>query len=236
MLAIYQRELKSYFLTPVGYVYIGVFLLLGSILFIIGNLAARVSSMLTLLSSMSYVWMLLSPVLAVRLLSARLTGGDQAVFSSPVTLTRVVAGKYLAACTILLISVALSFFYPLMIAVYGTLYVSETLVGYLGFFLMGCAFLSMDMLIASLSRTQMVAAIACFGAHLLIWLSDLLAQAFPVPAVSSVLSFLSLYRRISPFLSGRLSFSDLLFDLSFTLVMLFLCVRVLDMRRWRESA
>ncbi len=144
-------------------------------------------------------------------------------------------GKYLAACTILLISVFLSFIYPLMIALLGTLYVPETAVGYSGFVLLGFSFLALDMLIASLTRTPMVAVIASFGVHLLLWLSDLFAQAVSVPVLSPVLSFLSLYKRMTPFLSGRLSLSSLLFDISFCAIMLFLCVRVLDSRRWRES-
>ena len=236
MFAIYKRELKSYFHTPVGYVFIGVFLLLGSVFFIIGNLAAMSGNMLSLLSNMSYVWMLLSPILSFKLLSARNQGGDQLLFSSSVSLTRIVMGKYLAGCTILLISVVLTFLYPLIISVMGTLYVPETIVGYLGFLLLGCAFLSLDMLIASLTRTPMVAVITCFGVHLLLWLSDLFGQAVSVPFVSSALAFLSLYRRITPFLNGRLSFANLLFDLSFVAVMLFLCVRVLDSRRWRDRA
>ena len=123
MFAIYKRELKSYFLTPAGYVFIGIFLLLGSVFFIIGNLAARSGSMLSLLSNMSYVWMLISPILSFKLLSARMEGGDQILFSSSLSLTRIVLGKYLAACTILLISVLLSFIYPIMIALLGTRYV-----------------------------------------------------------------------------------------------------------------
>ena len=236
MFAIYKRELKSYFQTPAGYVFIGIFLLLGSVFFIIGNLAARSGSMLSLLSNMSYVWMLISPILSFKLLSARMEGGDQILFASSLSLTRIVLGKYLAACTILLISVLLSFVYPIMIAWLGTLYVPETAVGYLGFILLGFAFLALDMLIASLTRTPMVAVIASFGVHLLLWLSDLFAQAVSIPFISSLLSFLSLYERISPFLNGRLSLANLLFDLSFCAVMLFLCVRVLDSRRWRETA
>ena len=87
MFAIYKRELKSYFQTPAGYVFIGIFLLLGSVFFIIGNLAARSGSMLSLLSNMSYVWMLISPILSFKLLSARMEGGDQILFSSSLSLT-----------------------------------------------------------------------------------------------------------------------------------------------------
>ena len=150
-------------------------------------------------------------------------------------ITRLSADLIRECVTILLISVFLSFVYPVMIAVFGTLYLPETAVGYLGFILLGFAFLALDMLIASMTRTPMVAVIASFGVHLLLWLADLFAQAVSVPVFSPVLSFLSLFKRISPFLNGRLSFANLLFDLSFCAAMLFLCVRVLDSRRWRDS-
>ncbi len=235
MRAIYKRELQSFFYTPVAYVFMGVFLLLGSIFFIVGNLAARSSNLLTLLSNMSYLWMLLSPVLCMRLLTNEKKNGDQLLFSSPVSLTGVVLGKFFAACTVLFITVLISFVYPLLVALYGTLYVAETLVGYLGFVLMGCAFLALDMLVSCFARTSVVAAIACFGVNLAVWLSDLLAQAINVTFISDALSFISLYERVSPFLSGQLSLANALFDLSFMAVMLFLCIRVLDARRWSEA-
>lgn len=235
MRAIFKRELQSYFYTPVAYVFMGVFLLLGSVFFIIGNLAARSSNMLSLLSNMSYLWMLLSPVLSMRLLAGEKKGGDQMLYSAPVSLTAVVLGKFFAACTVLLLTVVLSFVYPALIALYGTLYIKETLVGYLGFVLQGCAFIALDMLVSSFARTQVVSAIACFGVNLALWLSGLLAQALNVTFISEALSFVSLYDRITPFLNGRLSFSSALFDLSFIAVMLFLCVRVLDARRWSEA-
>ena len=236
MRAVYQRELQGYFLTPVAYVFMGVFMLLGGVFFIIGNLATRSGNLLTLLSSMSYLWMLLCPVLTMRLFAGeRGRGTDQLLLSSPVSLCGVVLGKFFAGATVLVLTVALSFIYPLLTALYGTLYVSETLVGYLGFLLLGCAFISVDMLVSVLSKNQVTAAIACFGVNLLIWLSSVLAQALNAPVISSVLSFVSLYGRLAPFLSGRLSFADALFDLTYIAVMLFLCVRVLDARRWSEG-
>lgn len=236
MRAIYLRELQGYFFTPVAYVFMGVFMLLGGVFFIIGNLATRSGNLLTLLSSMSYLWMLLCPVLTMRLFAGeRGRGTDQLLLSSPVSLGSVVLGKFFAAVTVLMLTVALSFLYPLLTALYGTLYISETLVGYLGFFLLGCAFISVDMLVSILSKNQVTAAIACFGVNLLIWLSSVLAQALNVRVITESLSFISLYDRLSPFLSGRLSFSDALFDVTCVAVMLFLCVRIMDARRWREA-
>ena len=236
MRAIYHRELQSYFYTPAAYVFMGVFLILGSIFFGIGNLAARSTNMLSLLSQLSYLWMLLSPVLTMRLIAGeRRQRTDQLLYSSPCSLTALVLGKYFAACTVLLATVAVTWIYALIVAVYGTLYVGETLVGYLGLVLQGCAFLALDLFVSCFARSQMTAAIAGVGANLLVWLSDVVAAAVSVEAVGEALRFISLYQRFEPFARGQLSFSNVLYNLLFIFVMLFLSVRVLDARRWSEA-
>ena len=234
--AIYRREIQSYFYTPAAYVFMGVFLMLGSIFFGVSNLAARSSNLLNFLSQLSYLWMLLSPVLTMRLLAGERRGHtDQLLFSSPCSLSALVAGKFFAACTVLLCTVAATVVYPLIVAIYGTLYVGETLVGYLGLILQGCAFIALDLFVSCFARSQMTAAIVGVGVNLLVWLSDVLAAAVTVDAVSQALKFISLYQRFVPFSQGQLSFSNILYNLLFIFIMLFLSVRVLDARRWSEA-
>lgn len=233
MRLIWKREIESYLLTPVMYIFLTVYLALSSVFFMIGNLAARSGNMLTLLSNMSYLWMLLTPVLTMYLLSASPAGGDQLLYGSDLPLWRIVAGKYLAAVTVLLFAALLSLAYPIMIAGAGTLYVPETLAGYLGFLLLGACFLATDLLIASLSGAPVVALVAGFGVNLLIWLSDLLSKAVSVPFLSRAGAFVSLYARLSPFLSGRIGLGDVVFDVSYIFLMLFFCVRALEIRRWK---
>ena len=233
MILIWKRELQGYLLTPVMYVFLTVYLSLSSVFFVIGNLAARSGDMLALLSNMSYLWMLLTPTLTMRLLSAGDAGGDQLLYNSPLSLSAIVLGKYLAAVTVLLAAILLSGVYPLIIALSGTLYWQETLAGYLGFLLLGMSFLAVDLLVASLTRTPVIALVAAFGVNLFIWLSDLLLRAVSVPFLSAVAASASLYRRLMPFLSGRVGLGDVVFDLSLVGLLLFLCVRVLEVRRWR---
>ncbi len=233
MILVWRREMQGYFFTPVMYIFLIVYLSLSSVFFVIGNLAARSGDLLGLLSNMSYLWMLLTPVLTMRLLSAGNAGGDQLLYNSALSLPEIVLGKYLAAVTVLLAAVFLSFLYPAIIAASGTLYWQETAVGYLGFLLLGMAFLAVDLLVASLTRTPIIALVAGFGVNLFIWLSDLLLKAVSVPLLSGVAEQMSLYRRLMPFLSGRIGLGDVVFDLSFTALMLFFCVRVLELRRWK---
>ena len=233
MILIWKREMQGYLYTPVMYIFLIVYLSLSSVFFVIGNLAARSGDMLSLISNMSYLWMLLTPVLTMRLMTAGESGGDQLIYNSALPLTGVVLGKYLASLTILLAAIMLSTLYPIIVALCGTLYWQETLAGYLGFLLLGAAFLAVDLLVASMTRTPVVALVAGFGVNLLIWLSDLLLKAVIVPLLSSIGSSISLYRRLTPFLSGRIGLGDIVFNLSFIGLMLFLCVRNLELRRWK---
>ena len=236
MSAIYRREMQSYFYTPAAYVFLGVFLTLASVFFGITNLAARSSNLLALLAELSYVWMLLSPVLTMRLIAGeRRQHTDQLLFASPCPLSALVVGKFLAACTVLLTAVGATGMYALVVAVYGRLYLAETAVGYLGLLLQGCAFLALDLFVSCFCRSQMTAVVAGVGVNLLVWLSDVLASAVTVRWISGLLNFISLYQRFAPFARGQLSLSNVLYNLLFMGIMLFLSVRVLDARRWSEA-
>ena len=235
MILIWKRELQGYLYTPVMYIFLIVYLSLSSIFFVIGNIAARSGNMLSLLSNMSYLWMLLTPVLTMRLLSAGDSGGDQLLYNSALPLSSIVIGKYLASVTVLLAAILLSWLYPVLIAVFGTLYWQETLAGYLGFFMLGLDFLAVDLLVASLTKTPVTALVAGFGVNLFIWLSDLLLKVVAVPGISGAAEAISLYRRLSPFLSGRIGLGDIVYNLTFAMLMLFFCVRILELRRWRAG-
>ena len=235
MIAIYKKELQSYFYTPVGYVFIGVFLALCSVFFGVGNLPERSGNVLFLLRNMSYLWMLLCPVLTMRLIAGeRQSRSDALLYSSPCSLTSVVVGKYFAACTVLFCAIVLSFVYPILVAVYGKLYPAETLVGYLGFALIGCCFIAMDILVSCFAKGSVTAALMCFGVNLLVWFFDVIALAADGTIAERIFHFLSLYQRFTPFTLGQMSYANLLFGLVFIFLMLFFSVRVLDLRRWSD--
>jgi ABC-2 type transport system permease protein len=234
--AIYRREMQSYFYTPAAYVFVGVFLALSSIFFGVTNLASRSGNLLELMAQMSYLWMLLSPILTMRLIAGeRRQHTDQMLFASPCSLSGLVLGKFFAACTVLLIAVGATVMYALIVAVYGKLYIGETAAGYLGLILQGCAFIALDLFVSCFAKSQMTAVVAGIGANLLVWLADVLAGAVSVSWLSGALNFISLYQRFAPFVRGQLSLSNVLYNLLFMFIMLFLSVRALDARRWSEA-
>ena len=233
MTAIWRREVQSYFTTATGYVYIGIFLLISSILFQLQILQTRSSDLLTFLGQMSYLWMLLSPVLTMRLMAEeKQKQTDRLLLSSPVSLTGIVVGKYLAALTVMLLTVILTFVYVGIVGAYGAVYPGEILTGYLGFMLQGMAFAAIDLLMSSLASGQVTAVLYAFGANFILWMLDMLSLSVP-SAIGRVLDFISLYSRNEPFLMGQLSFASIIFDLAVTVLALALTVYGLDSARRR---
>ena len=236
MTAIWKRELQSYFFTPVGYVFMGVFCTLAGVMFDLVILAPRSSDLLSFIGQMSYLWMLLCPVLTMRLLAEeRQKRTDQLLLTSPVSLPGIVLGKYLAALTVLALTVVLTGLYVGIIGLYGQLYAGEVFVGYLGFVLQGCAFVALDLWLSALCPTPVLAAVTALGCNFVLWMLDLLESAVPSGFWASAMSFLSLYSRNEPFLMGQLSFASIAYDLTFALACLALTLHALERRRRRGS-
>ena len=233
MNTIRKREMQGYFYTATGYVFLGVFLTVSSVLFYLEILNQRSGDLPTFIGEMSYLWMLLSPVLTMRLLAEeRQKKTDQLLMTSPVSLPRIVIGKYLAAVTVLLMATALTLLYVLIVAIYGKVYPAELAVNYLGFFLQGCAFVALDMFLSGCAGTPVTAAVLAFGANFLLWILDLLENSVQAEWLSEILRFMSLYRRNEPFMMGQLSWAGLLFDVSFIAAFLALTIFRLDRKRY----
>ena len=236
MLSIWKRELQGYFYTPVGYVFMGVFLLLSSVIFFLTIMQSRSSDLLTFIGTMSYLWMLLCPVLTMRLLAEeKQKRTDQLLLTSPVSLPGIVLGKYLAAVTVMGLTVLLTGLFVLIVAIYGQVYPGELLVGYLGFLLQGCAFIALDLFISGCTSNQVTAVVAAFGANFVLWMLDLIQSAVRIEWVNGVLSFFSLYERTEPFLMGQFSFASVGYDLSFAAAFILLTIHAMDARRYRGA-
>ena len=236
MLSIWKRELQGYFYTPIGYVFMGVFLTLSSVIFFLTIMQSRSSDLLTFIGTMSYLWMLLCPVLTMRLLAEeKQKRTDQLLLTSPVSLAGIVLGKYLAAVTVMALTVLLTGLFVLIVALYGQVYPGELLVGYLGFVLQGCAFIALDLFISGCTSNQVTAVVAAFGANFVLWMLDLIQSAIRIDWVNSLLSFFSLYERTEPFLMGQFSFASVGYDVFFALAFILLAIHQMDARRYRGA-
>ena len=236
MITIYKREFLSYFRTPVGYVFIGVFSTLSSVIFYISNIAALSGELLLYLSQLTLLTMLLSPLLTMRLISDESQKHvEKLLLSSPVPLPSIVLGKYLAAASVMMIATVFTNAGTVIIMLYGTVYAGEWFVGYLGFVLQALSFLAVDMFLTCFARSQASAALLAFAGNLVLWLVDLIANAVSVPFISRSLRFISLYDRYEPFLLGQLSFASIAFFITFIVLFVIATMRLLDARRFSQG-
>lgn len=236
MLAIWKKELSVCFKTPIGYVFMGFFLFLAGILFTFNNLFNGSGNVANMLSSFSMIPIFIMPVLTMRLFSEeRRSKADQLLLTSPLSLTQIVVGKFLAAATVWLITIVGSLMFVLIIGSYGKLYFGEVITSYIGFYLMGACLLAVGELVSATTENQVTAAVITIGVNFLLWVIDSIIYVVPIQFVSTILEWFSLYARFDPFVRSQLGFSGILYFVSFITAFLFLTVRVIDKRRWSEG-
>ena len=236
MLAIYRRELQGYFYSPIAYVFMGIFMLVSGIFFSLTNIMSGQAAFNGMLSSLTFLFMLIVPVLTMRLLSEeRKNKTDQLLLTSPLSITSMILGKYFAALTVFLLTLVVSFIFPITLFMYGHPSIAEIVTGYIGFFLMGSALIAVGVFMSSLSENQVTSAVSTFGVLLLLWIGG---QAI-IPLVSvgwivSILQWFSVYDRFAPFAQGLLSITQIFYYISFAAVFVFLTIRTVERRRWSE--
>ncbi|NLO86442.1 MAG: ABC transporter permease subunit [Clostridiales bacterium] len=233
MRTIFKRDFLAYFRTPTGYAFMGVFLSLAGFIFYLYNLSTLSSDILSFFSQLTLLVMLLTPMLAMRLISEdRQKRTDQLLLTTPISLGKTVMGKFLAAACVILITILLTNVYTLIIAIYGVVYPGEWFVGLLGFTLQSLCFLALDLFVSCFAKNPLTSAVFAFAANFVLWMTDLLANNISITWIQNVLNFISLYDRYEPFILGQLSYSSILFFLSFIAVCLAGATHVLDSRRF----
>ena len=236
MWAVFKREVQSYFFSPLGYVIMGFFLLVSGFFFTANNIFPMNSSFNAVLGNTSFIFLMLVPILTMRLLSEeKKTKTDQMLITSPLSLTAIVLGKYFAAVSVFLATLVISFVYPIILLTLGQPSVGEIVAGYIGFFLMGCTFIAVGLFISALTENQITAATSTFGVLLLSWVLDWVVPNINSPAVVSIIEWVSVLKRFSSFMMGVLSPSPIIYYLSFSALFVFLTIRVIEKRRWSEG-
>lgn len=193
MLAIFSKEFKTYFTSAVGYVFMGVFLLISGLLFALTDLMQSSANYSSVLGSITLIFLLLVPLLTMRILSEEThQKTDQLLFTSPLSLNDIVIGKYLAASALFLFAVAITFIYPLILVMFGTVSFGEIFSGYVGFIFLGLCFISLGLFISALTENQITAAAATFGAFIFIWVINWIQQVAPSTELAGILFALGL--------------------------------------------
>ncbi len=230
--SIFKREVASYFLSPIAYVMGAVFLLLSGYFFSIILMATRSAGLQGTFGNMAVTFMFVAPALTMRLLAEeKKLGTDELLLTSPVSITSIVVGKYLASVLTYLVFLAATLVYVAVLRHYGNPDMGPIYSGYLGMSLLGASCLAAGTFASALTENQMVAGVVGFGILLLFWILGWVSAAVPGP-VGHAISMLSILKHFDDFQKGIMDLSHIIFYLSFIFVFLFLAVRTIDSRRW----
>lgn len=233
MLAIFKREFKSFFTTPLGYVILIIFNLFSGIQFWFGTLYSDTVDMSPVFSGFTLIVLSAIPILTMRLFSEeRRQKTDQALLTAPVSLVGIVMAKFFAAFLLYVIGISITLVYSVVIAFIAQPTWGYIFGNYLGLLLVGAALIAVGLFISSVTENQLVAAMISYATlFMLIMLGDF-ATLIPVPFLANILYKLSFQLRFDAFVSGIVSLSNIMFFLNATVICLFLTTRVLEKRRW----
>ena len=233
MLAIFKRELKAYFTSPLGYVFLAIFYAFSGVFFWIFSLEMGTTDLSTAFLLMFIVLMVFVPLLTMRLLSEdKKQKTDQLTLTAPISLFSIVMGKFLAAYAIFAAGVAVMPVYGFVMSSFAKVSWLPIWGNTLGLLLLGGIFVSGGLFISALTENQMIAAIGSFFINLMVLLLDTIIGMVPSGIVKTILGSISVYSRYAEITNGIFSLSSVIFFLSVTFIFLFLTVRVLEKKRW----
>lgn len=223
MLAIIKKEFKSYFLSPIGYVFIGLFLIMFSVFFYVDVVAYSTTNFEYIFYSGATVLTFIVPVLTMRTFAEeRKTGTEQLLVTSPLSLTSIVIAKFIAATLVIVITELCTFMYFGILCYFGMPSLSTALVTMLGFLLLAMSYISFGMLASSITENQIIAGVITIGFFILTWF---------LPNFSDIFANFSLINIFSKFVYGQIDIADTVTFISFTVLCLLLTITVLQRRK-----
>jgi len=252
ILAIWQREMKSYFVSPIAYVILTIFLFLSGLVFF-GKLAEAwqytmqaaqmgqgaqpvdIPGYITqnLFGTTIVIMLFIIPMMTMGLFSEEKKRGTiELLLTTPVGNVQALLGKYLASLTLLLILIASSAITISPLFVYSQPDWKPILASYFGMFLYGAALLALGIFISTLTENQIIAVFLTFGVSLVLWLISIFG-ASASGSVKGIINYLSVISHLDDFIKGVIDTSNIIYYVTFAFVGLFLAYRSLESMRWR---
>lgn len=233
MTAIYRRELSGYFNSAIAYVVLATYFFFSGLFFYSYCFKGDSTSLSYVFANMFYIIMFIIPVLTMKTFAEeRRQKTDQALLTSPTSLTEIVIGKFLGALTVYALCCAIFLLYAVVISFFAQPQWSVVLCTLLGIFLLGAAMIAINIFISSLTESMVVAAVVGMAVGLAIDTMGFFVSIISVDWISWLLDRINFLNYYTNFTYGILSIADVVFYLSVTGLFLFFTVRVLEKRRW----
>lgn len=235
MSAIFKREFKTYFTSPIGYCVLAIMFGLTGFSFDSYNITYLSPDLSPVFQNLQvYLMILVLPILTMRLMSDdKRQKTDQALFTAPVSLTGIVLGKYFAALLLFAIGCSMTLVCAVIVAMQTTPDWMVVIGNYVALLLLGGMIITLGLLISCLTESQFIAALGTFLASLLLLMMDNIKYIFSGSEwIAAVVDFLSVNQRYAGFTAGTLQYDDIIFFVTMQALCLFVTVRLLDRKRW----
>lgn len=232
--AVFKREIKAYFTSPIAYVFLAVFYFITAFYFVTMNLMGQTTDLSYVFSGVFLIMMILLPLLTMRLFAdEKKQKTDQVLLTAPVNLAEIVMGKFFAALAVFVVAMLIYIPYILvLLKLAGAVAWSSIIGNILGLFLLGAAFISIGIFVSSLTELQIVAAIVSIIINFVLYMIDVFASSITIAPIKTLLVSIGFYSRFNEFTQGILNVTSVVFFVSVIFVFNFLTVRVLEKRRW----
>lgn len=231
-LAIFKREMRSLFVSPLAWVIAAMFMLLSGYLFSLLLFATGAASMSGTFGTMSFILLFVCPLFTMRLLAdERRNGTEELLMTSPIAPAHIVLGKFLAALALYAAMLALTLEFPLILSMIGKPDWGPIIGGYAGLLLMGAAFIAIGVFSSSLSDNQMIAGVTAFAILLMLWLVEMAGSGIGAGS-TYVFEALSIPTHFEDFEKGVFDALHVYYYVAMTALFLFLTVKRLDAKKW----
>jgi len=231
LFAIIRRELGSYLSSPLGYVVIFVYFLIGGFFFWLITASSRAASMTYVFQNQMFLYLISTPLITMRLWSEEEKSGTAELLkTSPLTIWEIVVGKYLGACSFFLIISSVTLVYLIFLFALGNPDVMPLVANYLGYFLGVMAFFSIGLFASTITENQIISAIITLVVLLGLWVIGVGGDH--VQGVLGVFfKYISIMSHTDDFFKGIIDLSHVFYLLSLIFLGLFLSVKVLESKR-----
>lgn len=231
--AIFRRELRGYFTSPVGYIFLGVFYAVSGFFFYSSSISAGSTDLSQLFVMLYFALLLLVPILTMRSFSEeKKQKTEQCLLTAPVSLMGIVMGKFLGAFVVYLMGISCTAVYAVVVSFFASPDWNVVLGNMIGLVLLGASFIALGILVSSLTENQMVSAILSMVLILALYILQVVANYVSIEWISKALASIAFSYRYQTFTAGILDLSNVLFFVSAVVIFMFLTVRVLEKRRW----
>ena len=233
MSAIYKKEIRTFFRTPVGYVFTAIFLASSGFLFSFFCLHTRTTDVSVYYTMLMFAYVILIPLLTMKSFAEeRRMGTEQLLLTSPVSLVKFVASKFLACLTLFAATLVVSSLYFIPLFIYGDPNVGKIFGCLIGMTLIATCFISIGLFVSSLTQNQFVAALGTIGILAFLLAVGLLGTYVDSGWIKDVVEWISIYSRFSAFTYGLFDVASAVYYLSVSFIFLFLTVRIYEKRRY----